>query len=127
MKAVIIILTLLITLTPVAHAQDDKTMLLDLIKTLAIISDKGEACNEHMNFFGKRALEGAVCKEFAAEFQTRLGSREEIRIRVLGLKQRLLVGELSCQDCEDIVQRIDELRISVTYFRDYMDFLKEEM
>ena len=54
----------------------EQARITDLIKKLAILTDKADACGEHMNYFGKKALEGAVCKEFEQGFYDLWPSRE---------------------------------------------------
>lgn len=114
---------------PSTHADDaqntqDKAQLLTLIKTLAILADKGEACGEHMNYYGKRALEGAVCKEYAAAVLEHWPSREALDAEVDAYLIRQADGNLQCENCDLTLERIHELRVTVTYFLDYMDFVK---
>ena len=96
-----------------------------LIKTLATLTDMAEACGEHMNYFGQKALQGAVCKEFKQEFTNHWASREILELEVADYVDRLEQGQYVCERCQLMLQRVEELRITVTYYLDYMDFIDE--
>ncbi len=108
------------------HAQDakEKGEILNLIKDLARLTDMADACGEHMNYFGKKALEGEVCKEFDQGYHALWPSRAALQQVVADYTIRLQQGEYVCDTCEVMLQRVEELRITVTYYLDYMDFVK---
>lgn len=109
------------------HAQNgtEKAEILDLIKNLARLTDMADACGEHMNYFGKKALAGAVCREFDQSYHALWPSRAALQEVVTDYTIRLQRGEYVCDTCEVMLQRVEELRITVTYYLDYMDFVKE--
>ncbi len=98
---------------------------MELIKTLALLTDKADACGEHMNYFGKKALEGEVCKEFHQDFFDIWPSREALQDLVADYTLRLQQGDFQCDNCDVMLQRVEELRITITYYLDYIDFMKE--
>ena len=133
MKQIQIFLFLVMTLTlgtvqaqPKAQATSpEQIKIMELIKNLAKLTDMADACGEHMNFFGKKALEGEVCKEFKQGFYDLWPSREALQLEVADYTYRLEQGEYKCETCDVMLQRAEELRITVTYYLDYMDFLNE--
>lgn len=129
MKQIRIFLFATITLVcTTAYSQTsppEQAKITDLIKNLAVLTDKADACGEHMNYFGKKALEGAVCKEFSQGFYELWPSREALQQEVADYTYRLEQGEFICETCRFMLQRAEELRITVTYYLDYMDFVKE--
>lgn len=105
-------------------AQSEREQLIQFIKELAVVSDQGEACNEHMNYYAAKALEGAVCQEFKAAFAERWQTPanlmqvwDEHNQRVSGLRE-------DCENCQVMIQTADEMRVKITYFLDYMEFIK---
>ena len=112
--------------TPPLHAQEaaEKAEILDLIKTLARLTDMADACGEHINFFGKKALEGEVCQEFNQAYHDQWPTRAALQQQVSDYTVRLQKGDYICDTCEVMLQRVEELRITVTYYLDYMDFVK---
>lgn len=118
----------LLSSTAFANSQPEPVeagQITQLIITLAKLTDMADACGEHMNYFGKKALEGAVCKEFKQEFTDHWPSREALQLEVIGYTNRLETGQLVCERCKLMLQRVEELRITVTYYLDYMDFMAE--
>ncbi len=110
------------------HSQSEPVeseQITQLIITLAKLSDMAEACGEHMNYFGKKALDGAVCKEFKQAFFDHWSSRKALEREVIDHADRLESGQLICERCALMLERIDELRVTVTYHLDYMDFIAE--
>lgn len=98
----------------------------ELIKILARLTDMGEACGEHLNYFGKKAaLEGAYCREFSQVFYENWPSREALLQTIADYKLRLDQGQYVCERCQFMLERAEELRITVTYYLDYIDFMKE--
>jgi len=115
-------------LSSVSHSQSESPeaeQVTQLIITLAKLSDMADACGEHMNYFGKKALEGAVCKEFKQEFSNHWASREALQLEVIDYTNRLEAGQYVCERCKLMLERVEELRISITYHLDYMDFIAE--
>lgn len=108
-----------------AEPAPERAEIMELVKILAHLTDKADACGEHMNYFGKKALEGAVCKEFHQGFFELWPSREALQDLVADYVMRLQGGEYQCDNCDVMLQRIEELRITITYYLDYMDFMKE--
>jgi hypothetical protein len=103
----------------------EKEQITELVKTLALLTGKADACGEHMNYFGKKALEGEVCKEFKKGFFDRWPSRDALQQLIADYTYRLDHREFTCENCDVMLQRAEELRITITYYLDYMDFVKE--
>ncbi len=129
MKQIQALLLICVTLlSGTAHSQSESVesgQITQLIITLAKLTDMADACGEHMNYFGKKALEGAVCKEFKQEFTDHWNSREALQLEVADYAYRLEEGQYVCERCQLMLQRVEELRITVNYYLDYMDFMAE--
>jgi len=132
MKQIQAIIFICITLlSGTSYSQDEPAkaaeaeQITQLIITLAKLTDMADACGEHMNYFGKKALEGAVCKEFKQEFADHWESREALQFEVADYSYQLETGQFVCDRCKLMLQRVEELRITITYYLDYMDFMAE--
>lgn len=129
MKRLSLLTIALVSLTcHTGYAQDnppERQQLTQLIEALTMVHDKGDACNEHMNYFGAKALEGAVCKEFKAAFDEHWASRAELTKEWQQLDEAVKQLEHPCDDCQTLVNQADDLRVLTIYYLDYMDFLKE--
>jgi len=115
-------------LSSAAHSQSEPPeaeQVTQLIITLAKLTDMANACGEHMNYFGKKALDGAVCKEFTQEFSNHWDSREALQLEVVDYTNQLETGQLVCERCKLMLERVEELRIGINYHLDYMDFIAE--
>jgi len=111
-----------------AHSQSEPAeseKITQLIITLAKLTDMADACGEHMNYFGKKALQGAVCKEFKQEFSNHWSSREALQLEVVDYTNQLETGQLVCERCKLMLERVEELRIGINYHLDYMDFIAD--
>ncbi len=97
----------------------------DLIKNLAVLTDLADGCGEQMNYYGKKALEGKLCKQFKSDFSAQWPSREALQDVVVNYTSRLNKGTLECDHCRLVLQRVEELRITLIYYLDYMDYMKE--
>lgn len=102
----------------------EKGEITQLIKDLARLNDMGSACGEHMDYFGKRALAGAVCQEFEQAFHSHWSNRAALLQLINDYRERLELGEYRCERCDVMLERAEELRVFVTYYLDYMDFVK---
>ncbi len=129
MKRIQAFLLICVTLlSGTAHSQSEPVesgQITQLIITLAKLTDMADACGEHMNYFGKKALQGAICKEFKQGFTDHWNSREKLQLEVADYAYRLEEGQYVCERCKLMLQRVEELRITVTYYLDYMDFMAE--
>ena len=103
----------------------DKQRITDLIKSLALLTDMADGCGEQMNYYGKKALQGEFCTKFKKSSYARWPSREALQEEVLNYISRLDNGEFKCENCRVMLPRVEELRINVTYYLDYMDYLSE--
>lgn len=112
-------------MTGTAAGEDVDGRIKELISKLATLTDMADGCGEHMNYYGKKALTGEVCKEFKQAFYAEWPSREALQQEVSDYVLRLEQGKLKCENCRVMLQRVEELRITVTYYLDYMDFVKE--
>ncbi len=129
MKQIQIFLFALITLVSTAgYSQGSATeeqKITNLIKSLAVLTDMADGCGEQMNYYGKKALEGELCTKFRRGFATQWPSREALQEEVITYARHLDEGSLKCDNCRLVLQRVEELRITVTYYLDYMDYMQE--
>jgi len=104
----------------------DETRITEMIKELAQLTALAEVCGEELNNWGNKALESEACKNFSTRFYKAWPDREALLNEVADLFSRIESGSLACDDsCRDRLQRVEELRVTVTYYLDYMDFVKE--
>ncbi len=129
MKQVQILLFAVMALVSmVGYGQEGATeeqKITDLIKNLAVLTDLADGCGEQMNYYGKKALQGKLCNQFRNDFTALWPSREALQEVVVNYTNRLDKGTLKCDSCRLVLQRAEELRITLTYYLDYMDYMKE--
>ncbi len=129
MRQIQIFLFAVITLVSTAgYSQSSATeeqKITDLIKSLAVLTDMADGCGEQMNYYGKKALQGELCTKFRADFTAQWPSRDALQEQVATYARRLDDGSLKCESCRLVLQRVEELRITVTYYLDYMDYMQE--
>ncbi len=118
-------LSLFFHLAQAQEAPPEQGQLAAFVSELGAVKNMGEACNEHMNYYAAKALEGAVCKEFKAAFQERWESPALLMAEWDKHHQRINTLPASCKDCQEMLKLADELRVKVLYFLDYMVFVKE--
>lgn len=110
-----------------SHAEDDYyPPLITLISQMANMSVMADRCEQKLLPFGKAALESEECASYKKSFYEQWPSREALQLEILDIVNKIEQGELSCDErCNNMLLRSEELRISVTYILDYMDFLAE--
>lgn len=97
-----------------------------LITQLATLTGLAGQCGEQLDYYGKDAVAGKECAEFNKQFYALWPGRDQLREEIAELIRVVESGEQPCDDiCTSQVQRIEELRVTVTYFLDYFDFWKE--
>jgi hypothetical protein len=97
----------------------------ELIKSLALLTDAADGCGEQMNYYGKKALQGELCTRFKNSFYAQWPNRDALQEEVISYTDSLDSGVFKCDNCRVVLQRVEELRITVTYYLDYMEFLGE--
>lgn len=118
------VLALVSTTTYSQGAMTDEERITDLIKRLALLTDVADDCGEQMNYYGKKALTGELCTRFKKSFYGQWPSREALQEEITGYTIRLS-DQLKCERCQVILARAEELRITVVYYLDYMDYMEE--
>ena len=97
----------------------------ELIKSLALLTDMADGCGEQMNYYGKKALQGELCTKFKNSFYAQWPNREALQEEVISYTDSLDSGAFKCDNCRVVLQRIEEMRITVIYYLDYMDYMGE--
>ncbi len=118
----------MLLLSAVGHSQNGPTeeqKITDMIKRLAILTDMADGCGEQMNYYGRKALQGELCTQFKKDFYAHWPSREVLLNEVVDYANRLDSGALKCENCRVVLQRAEELRITVIYYLDYMEYMEE--
>ncbi len=97
-----------------------------LITKLAILVGHAEQCGDWLNDYGAEALESPACKALLKGFYAEWPDRETLR-EIIGREYEAVEqGRRPCDsDCADRLQRIEELRVTLTYYLDYVDYMKE--
>ena len=122
---IVLIALVSIAMTPVSRAADD-ARITEMIKELARLTALAEACGGEMNNWGKKAVDGEACKAFTTRFYAAWPDRETLMAEVADYFDRVESGAMECDSgCRDRLQRVEELRVTVTYYLDYMDFVQE--
>ncbi len=132
-KRLIVVMPLLLSLFGMAWAAPDSSSGEDgkvdytlLISKLAVLIDPAERCGELLNSFGKRALSAPPCKVFHDGFYKEWPDRDTLRSVLAAEFAAVEQGRRPCdEDCRARLQRIEELRVTLTYYLDYMDFVVE--
>ena len=97
----------------------------ELIKSLALLTDAADGCGEQMNNYGKKALQGELCTKFKNSFYAQWPNRDALQEEVISYTDSLDSGAFKCDNCRVVLQRAEELRITVNYYLDYMEYLGE--
>jgi len=98
----------------------------DLISKLAVLVGLADQCGEQLNYYGKDALKAKTCKAFKTGFYKEWADRETLRDLLAQEFAAVEQGRRSCdEDCRVQLQRIEELRVTLTYYLDYIDFVAE--
>ena len=124
----VLLFAVMVLVSAVGNSQEsaaEEQKITDLIKTLAVLTDMADGCGEQMNYYGKKALQGKLCNQFRNDFAAQWPSREALQDVVVDYTVRLDKGTLKCGNCRLVLQRVEELRITLTYYLDYMDYMKE--
>jgi hypothetical protein len=97
-----------------------------MITKLAVLVDQADRCGEFLNNFGKKALKSPPCEEFHKGFYKEWAGRDELRAILAAEFEAVEQGKRACDEaCSAQLQRIEELRVTLTYYLDYMDFVVE--
>ena len=97
-----------------------------LIAKLAVLVGHADQCGSWLNDYGADALESPACKDLLNGFYANWPDRDSLREIVANEYAAVEQGLRQCDsDCADRLQRIEELRVTLTYYLDYIDFMKE--
>lgn|GEM_PF-3554308 len=97
-----------------------------LITKLAVLVGQADRCGELLNNYGKKALKSPPCEEFHKGFFSEWAGRDELRAILAAEFEAVEQGRRPCDEaCSAQLQRIEELRVTLTYYLDYMDFVVE--
>lgn len=113
---------------PLAAAEqaDYRTDLTSLLSELAETAGMASGCEEALHELGKGALGTETCRRFTDRYEKLWGDRETLQRNILTFARRVESGQMPCDPrCHDMLRRCEELRVSITYVLDYVDFMKE--
>lgn len=97
-----------------------------MITKLAVLVEQADRCGELLNNYGKKGLKSPPCEEFHNGFYKEWSGRDELRSILASEFEAVEQGRKSCDEaCSAQLQRIEELRVTLTYYLDYMDFVVE--
>lgn len=118
--------TLSLAGTPIpAQPGDYYPELTTLIAELANLDALAKRCEEDMMTFGKDALHKEMCTNFTGHYAELWPSHDALSNQILDFALRAERGEISCDDnCRSMLMRCEELRISIRYVFDYIDYVK---
>lgn len=121
----------LILITSIANtsvnADDNYAPLTTLIAELANMAVMASQCEARLINFGSKAMEQKECIDFMTSFIRKWPDRDFLEDEIVDIVTRIEEGEISCDEsCRNMLIRCEELRITVTYVLDYMDYVVEE-
>ncbi len=97
-----------------------------LIAKLAVLVGHADQCGSWLNDYGAEALESPACKDLVNGYYANWPDRDSLRVIVANEYAAVEQGLRQCDsDCADRLQRIEELRVTLVYYLDYIDFMKE--
>lgn len=126
LPAVVLATTLLFASGPApAQEGDYYPELITLIAELANLDALAKRCEEDMINFGKDALNKEMCANFISHYHELWPDHDALSNQILDFAKRSERGEITCDDnCRSMLRRCEELRISIRYVFDYIDYVK---
>lgn len=108
-----------------AQEADYRTDLGMLLNELSATSDLASNCESALHEIGKDALGTETCGRFVERYERLWGDRETLKRSVLTFARLIQNGHMPCDPrCQDMLRRSEDLRVSITYVLDYMDFMR---
>lgn len=108
-----------------AQEADYRTDLGMLHQELTATTELATNCESALHEIGKDALDTQTCKRFVERYEQLWGDRETLKRSVLTFARRAQNGHMPCDArCQDLLRRSEDLRVSITYVLDYMDFMR---
>ncbi len=115
-----------ILVLPGARAQasyDYFPHLITLIAQLANLAAEADNCERQLTFYARKGLESEACRNFKKNYYAQWADREALQEEILAYVLRSEAGEFVCDErCRDMLMRCEELRITIAYVLDYMEF-----
>jgi len=106
-----------------AAVKDYFPELITLIATLANMAVEADNCEKQLTNFGKKGLESPDCRSFKKAYYSYWPDRESLQEEILSYVLRSEAGEIDCDErCVNMLMRSEELRITIVYILDYMEF-----
>lgn len=128
LPAIVLASTLSFVAAPVpAQPGDYYPELITLIAELANLDALAKRCEEDMMNYGKDALRKEMCANFTGHYAELWPSHDALSNQILDFAKRAERGEITCDDnCRSMLRRCEELRISIRYVFDYIDYVKTQ-
>ena len=121
--AVLFAATILANAGRAAAEYDYFPHLITLIAQMANLAVEADNCEQQLSYYGRKALEGKTCKDFKAHYYAQWPDRESLKDEILSYVVRAEQGEYVCDErCRSMLTRCEELRITIAYVLDYMEF-----
>lgn len=97
--------------------------LITLIAQMANLAVEADNCEQQLTYYGRKGLESEACKGFKEHYYAQWPDRESLQDEILSYVVRAEQGEYVCDErCRSMLTRCEELRITITYVLDYMEF-----
>lgn len=124
----VLALTLSFAATPApARPGDYYPELITLLAELANLDALAKRCEEDMMNHGKDALRKEMCANFTSHYAELWPGDDDLSNQILEFARRAEDGAITCDDnCRSMLRRCEELRISIHYVFDYIDYLKTQ-
>jgi hypothetical protein len=128
LPAIVLVVGLLSATAPApAKASDYYPELVTLIAELANLDALAQHCEEDMMNFGKDALRKDMCANFVSHYGELWPNQDALSNQILDFAKRSERGEITCDDtCRSMLRRCEELRITISYVFDYIDYVKTQ-
>lgn len=121
--AVLFAATVLVNSERAAAEYDYFPYLITLIAQMANLAAEADKCEQQLTYFARKGLESPQCRIFKKNYYAQWPDRKALQEEILSYVIRSERGEYVCDErCRMMLMRCEELRISITYVLDYMEF-----
>ncbi len=121
--AVLFAATVLLNSERAAADYDYFPHLITLIAEMANLAVEADNCEQQLTYFARKGLNSPQCRSFKKNYYGQWPDRESLQDEILSYVIRAEQGEYVCDErCRSMLTRCEELRISIAYVLDYMEF-----
>ncbi len=121
--AVLFAASMLVNAQRAAAEYDYFPYLITLIAEMANLAVEADNCEQQLTYFARKGLESPQCRAFKKHYYSLWPDRDSLQEEILSYVVRAEQGEYLCDErCRSMLMRCEELRITIAYVLDYMEF-----